>query len=96
MGEAEQNILRKLYRIHTKFKLVIDEDIELDRDKIHQNIKNLQLQKDKKSLFNFGEKPELDDYDNRVEKEISKLNDKSYQDKCAFLEECFQLVSLYI
>lgn len=44
-----------------------------------------------KPQFSFGEKPELDDYDNLVEREILKLNGNSYEDKCAFIEEWFQI-----
>jgi uncharacterized protein YueI len=89
--DANAKILKKLYRIHTKFRLVIDEDIEVDRSKIHQRISDLDLQKDKKSLFNFGEKPDMDEYDARVEREIVKLNEQSYMDTCCFIEECFQI-----
>lgn len=79
--DANAIILKKLYRIHTKFSLVVDEDIEVDREKVHAKIKELKVKKDDKSIFNFGEKPDIDEYDGRVEREISKLNDKSYQDK---------------
>ena len=77
-------ILQKLYRIHTKFRLVIDEDIEVDRDKINQMIKQLGNTKDKKNIFEFGDKPEIDEYDGRIER---KLKTSNYDDKCVYIQE---------
>jgi hypothetical protein len=48
---------------------------------VHAKIKELKIKKNEKSTFQFGEKPDIDEYNSRVEREITKLNDKSYQDK---------------
>ena len=80
-------IMKKLYRLHTKFTLIVDENIEVDRDKINTKIKDFSAKKGKKAIFDFGEKPELDEYDDRVEKEIEKLGGNSYEDKCIFIQE---------
>ena len=82
-------ILQKLYRIHTKFRLVIDEDIEVDRDKINQMIKQLGNTKDKKNIFEFGDKPEIDEYDGRIER---KLKTSNYDDKWIYIQEWFQIL----
>jgi hypothetical protein len=60
---------------------------------VHAKIKELKIKKNEKSTFQFGEKPDIDEYNSRVEREITKLNDKSYQDKWCFIEECFQVLN---
>lgn len=61
--------------------MVIDEDVEVNRELVNEKLKQIVNQKNKKSLFSFGEKPELDAYNDRVEKEIEKLSGQSYEDK---------------
>lgn len=80
--QVTSKILQKLYRLHKRFQLVISEDFQ-----VHKYSKNYESEdmdshpSSKHKVFNFGEKPELEEYDGRVERKIVQLNDKDYKDK---------------
>ena len=79
--DSTAKILQRLYRAHRKFNLIIDEEIEVDRDKIREKIKMLSLSKDKQSLFLAEDSKNLEDYEKNIERKIIKLDDQNYKDK---------------
>lgn len=89
--DSTAKILQRLYRAHRKFNLIIDEEIEVDRDKIREKIKMLSLSKDKQSLFLAEDSKNLEDYEKNIERKIIKLDDQNYKDKWIYIEEWFQI-----
>ncbi|CAI2368114.1 unnamed protein product [Moneuplotes crassus] len=82
--EVTVKILQKLYRIHSRFRLVIDETIDVSRP-----IYDTDDSKGKQ-IFDFGEKPELEEYEARVEK-FMQLNSETYKEKQQLIKACFQI-----
>ena len=74
-----------------KFKLIIDEEIEIDREKIREKVRLMAINKDKISLFNFGDLEKSEEDEKMIEHIILKLDTQNYKDKWLFLEGWFQI-----
>lgn len=64
-----------------KFKLIIDEKIELDRTKIQEKVEQMATNKNNAPLFNFGDLKRSEEDIKIIEHKIMKLDNENYQDK---------------